>query len=103
MVDHVVLYRLRPDVKPKELTAVSDLIHALAEQIPGIVSVESGDNIAPPEYNDGYGWGFVVRFAGVQERDRYYEHPAHLAIVPAVEAVTTDVLVFDLDLDAVGD
>jgi hypothetical protein len=98
MIDHIVLYRLKPDIAPAELGLVARLVHALTDQVGGIVSVTSGRNTGPMAYQQGYSWGFVMRFADEAARDGYFEHPAHLAIIPSVEAVTSDVLVFDLEV-----
>jgi hypothetical protein len=100
MVDHVVLYRLRPGTGLAQLAEVERLIHGLADAIPGVLGVRSGPNIGPAKYADGYAWGFAMTFADVAARDGYFEHPAHLAILPAVEAATSGVLVFDLERPA---
>jgi stress responsive alpha/beta barrel protein len=97
MVDHVVLYRLRPEVDAAQLAAAERSLRGLVDAIPGVLSVRCGPNAGPPAYAEGWGWGFVMELADLAARDGYLAHPAHVAILPQVEALSEAVLVFDLE------
>lgn len=97
MVDHVVLYRLRPGTDAAQIAAVERLLRGLVDAIPGVLGFRSGPNVGPPGYTEGYDWGFVMELVDLAARDAYLAHPAHVAILPDVEAISEAVLVFDLE------
>ena len=81
-----------------EIEAARTGLDALKVAIPGIVAVGFGRNDSPEGLNQGYEIGFTVDFDGVAARDRYLPHPAHQAYVPAVQALASEVLVFDFEI-----
>lgn len=94
---HVVLMQPRADVDAEQVDHLWRLLRALAGGIPGIEDVICGPNANPEGLEQGYTLGFVVRFADAAARDGYLPHPAHIAVIPLVQAVAERVLVFDLD------
>lgn len=98
MIEHIVLLKPRAEVDPAAVAGLWSGITALATRIPGIVTIEVGNNVSPEGLGRGFALGFVVRFADATARDAYLPHPDHLAVVPLVHAVADEVLVFDLEL-----
>lgn len=94
---HVVLMQPRVDVRAGQVDDLWRALRALAGEIPGIEDVTCGANTSPEGLEQGYTLGFVVRFADADARDAYLPHPAHVAVIPLVQAVAERVLVFDLE------
>ncbi len=97
MVDHVVAYRLKDGVSRAEIAPVAKAIEDLRHAIPGIVSIRTGPNSGPEPYRRGYNWCFMMTFRSRPDLDNYFEHAAHLSVKPMVEAITDDLVVFDLE------
>lgn len=97
MIDHIVAYRLHDGVSSAELAPVAAAIEQLREEIPGLVSIRTGTNRGPEDYRSGYDWGFVMTFLSRSDLDGYFTHGAHLAVIPMVEAISSDLVVFDLE------
>jgi hypothetical protein len=91
--------RPRPEGDVTATTALWTALAGLVEKIPGIESVQVGENTSPEGLDRGFTLGFVVRFVDAAARDGYLPHPDHVAVVPLVQAVAEEVLVFDLDAD----
>jgi hypothetical protein len=97
VIDHIVLLRPRAAATEAQVDALREAILSLAAIIPGIVDIAWGANVSVEQLDQGYLFGFVVRFVDASARDEYLPHPAHAAVVPQVHAVAERVLVFDLD------
>lgn len=93
---HVVLMRPRPSIEAAHVDELWLALRSLAHEIGGIEDVSCGENASPEGLDQGYTLGFVVRFADAAARDAYLPHPAHVAVIPLVQAVAEQVLVFDL-------
>jgi hypothetical protein len=97
MTTHIVLLKPKPAV---DAAAVERLRQALADLvgvIPGLSSFAWGANVSPEGKSQGYELGFVMNFDTEAARDSYLPHPDHVAVRPLVEAVASDVLVFDVN------
>lgn len=97
MVLHVVLFKSRPEADATALGQLANALAALPSKIPGIVDYVWGANASPKGLGHGYEYGFVMTFESVEARDRYLPHPSHEAVFPLIQAVTSEVLVFDLE------
>ncbi len=93
---HVVLMRPRPDVDAAQVDDLWHALRSLAHEIRGIEDMSCGENASPEGLDQGYTLGFVVRFTDAAARDAYLPHPAHVAVIPLVQAVAEQVLVFDV-------
>lgn len=96
MVDHIVLLALRPDVPEAELTALSERIARIPEEIDGIEAVRSGRSTSPEGLEQGHDFGFVITFTDSAARDAYLPHPAHVPLSEHVQRLAERVLVFDV-------
>ena len=94
---HVVLMQPRSHVDAARVEDLWQALRGLAAVIPGIEDVSCGPNTSPEGLEQGFTLGFVVRFTDAAARDGYVPHPAHVAVIPLVQAVAERVLVFDLD------
>jgi hypothetical protein len=88
----------RSDAGEAEFEAARKGLEALQSAIPGIIAVGFGQNDSPEGLNQGYDIGFTVDFESATARDHYLPHPAHQAYVPTVQALASNVLVFDFEI-----
>ena len=76
-VKHVVLIRLKPDLRPEEVDALFDALAGLVDKIPGLLDFSGGPYSSPEGLNQGFTHGFVMTFADEASRDAYLPHPDH--------------------------
>ena len=96
MLHHIVLFEPKPDSTPGQWHQLRDAVLSLPDQIAGIHSVNWGANASPEGLGQGYEHGFIVVFEDESARDAYLPHPAHVAIIPSIQAISAKTLVFDL-------
>jgi hypothetical protein len=94
---HIVLMKTRSSASAKDVAELRSALADLPTAIPGIASFAFGPNISPEGLGREYDLGFVMAFGSKAARDAYLPHPAHLAVVPLVERVAEQVLVFDVE------
>ncbi|HTU25500.1 MAG TPA: Dabb family protein [Pirellulales bacterium] len=92
---HVVLYKFKESVTPKEVEEVIAAFNALPGKIPFIVGYEHGLNLSQEGKSDGLTHCFMVSFANEKDRDAYIAHPAHQDYVKVVRDRREKVVVVD--------
>ncbi len=97
MVLHIVLFKPKDDADEGAIGELANVLAALPTKIPGIVDYAWGANVNPEGLDHGYTHGFVMTFESIDARDAYFPHPDHTAVHPFIDAVTDDVLVFDIE------
>jgi hypothetical protein len=97
VLEHIVLLKPKPDVDPAAIAALWTGLGGLTRSIPGIERLVVGENVSPEGKDLGFTLGFVMTFRDLAALDVYLPHPDHVAVVPLVQAVADDVLVFDLE------
>lgn len=102
VIRHVVLCRRQSGVGEQEMTEIFEALKGLQAVIPGIISVSAGRDCSPEGLQSGMTHGFTVDFMDAAARDRYLEHPDHVAIgarlVRATEDGVDGLIVLDLAL-----
>ncbi len=72
----------------------------LKNKIPGIISITGGTDISNEGKNQGYDYGFVVRFEDIEARDNYLPHPEHKKLIGQfIAPVIEEALVFNYKID----
>jgi hypothetical protein len=92
MVEHIVLYRLRDGADGE---ALGETLRTLIE-VDGVREMSCGPNSSRLGLSGAWDYGLHVRFDDEAARERYMTDPRHLAVVPAVEALTADLVVFGI-------
>ena len=87
MITHMVLLRVRKDVRAPEIERVFQSIGALDAKIPGIRSFSWGPYSSPEGMNRGFTHGFCMTFSDAAARDAYLPHPEHEKVKKAVLAI----------------
>jgi antibiotic biosynthesis monooxygenase (ABM) superfamily enzyme len=96
MINHVVLLRLKEGVTEEQLNDCLNAIEKLKEKIPGIMEVSGGHDNSPEHKNNGFTWGFMVKFDSAENRDNYVPHPEHQKVVEKyVLPILADSLIFN--------
>jgi quinol monooxygenase YgiN len=100
MIRHIVLIRFRPDVTEDAVAAMFADLAAIADKVPGILSIHAGRSESPEKIERGYLHGFTVDFADWAALGAYQTHPDHrrlgAALVGTAEGGLDGILVFDL-------
>ena len=97
MIEHVILFRWKPETTDTQITAVMEGLQGLKDQIPGILALACGADFSGRA--QGYTHGLVVRFSDRAALDAYGPHPAHQAVVVnQIKPFVENVLGFDLEV-----
>ena len=92
---HIVLYKFKDELKPRQVQEVVDAFAALPKKIDTVVGFEHGANISAEGKSEGMTHCFVVSFRDEKGRDAYLAHPAHLEYVKLAKDRREKVVVFD--------
>lgn len=79
MIEHLVLFRFKPDTSETTQERILSELRALKPLIPSIVDLSAGRNFA--DRNQGYEFGLVVRLRDRAGLDAYQVHPEHQRVV----------------------
>ena len=93
---HIVLIKPRPAIENAELAALTAAMHSLARET-GALSIEIGPNVTHEPLDQGYLFGFILRFPDRAALLAYHAHPSHLPVSQSIQAMADSVLVFDLE------
>lgn len=94
---HVVCWRVQGSSDAERLRnrqAVVAAVEATRGRIPGLLSLDVGDNLIPRE--DAWDVGAVMVFRSRADLDAYQDHPAHLAVKATVGPLRTARGQFDI-------
>ena len=94
MIEHVVLFRLKPDAPPGTAQRIKDALHSLRGCVPGMLQFQVTDNFA--DRAKGFGLVLFSRFVTREALATYAVHPAHVTVVETViKPVVEEVLAAD--------
>ena len=98
MIEHIVLLKLKDGVTEEQIQAIADGLDKLKQVIPGLLDVSAGCNNSPEGKNEGFNYGFIVKFKDAAARDGYLPHPEHKYLAKTyIRPIVDDVLVFDYE------
>jgi len=97
MVEHVVLFKLKPEATEEQRAAMQASLRGLQTAIPGIVGLTVGTNFS--DRSQGFEVGLVVRFTDRAALEGYLPHPAHTDCVNTyIRPIMDNVIVVDYDI-----
>jgi hypothetical protein len=100
MLEHIVLFRFKPETTELTRQRIVDGLMALKGQVPSILDISAGPNFS--DRNQGFEYGLVVRFADRQGLDSYQVHPAHQQVVQElIRPALADILAVDYEFPRV--
>jgi heme-degrading monooxygenase HmoA len=82
---HIALYAWKPSAKSDDIRHALAAIEALTENIPGIMSIQTGFNTS--DYSDGYTHVILVRGQDAAAIQAYRAHPGHTEAAQIIEAL----------------
>jgi hypothetical protein len=94
-VQHIVLFKFKPETTPAKLKEILDAFQALPSKIKEIKDLKWGTNNSPENHAHGLTHGFVLTFASEKDRDAYLPHPAHKEFGTIVGPWIADLTVLD--------
>jgi hypothetical protein len=96
MIEHIVLFKMKPETPADAVTAMQDGLKSLVGRVPGIVELTIGANFS--ERAKGFTHGMVVRLQDRAALDGYIPHPAHREVVEKlIRPMVEDVLAVDYE------
>ncbi len=95
MVEHIVLFKMKPESTEAEKEELLRKLRSLEGKIEGIVSLSAGETFT--ERHKGYRIGLVVRFTDREALERYGPHPEHVPVKEYVAKVCEDVIAVDYE------
>jgi len=96
MVEHIVLFKMKPQSTPAEKEELIRRLRGLAGKIDGIVGLSAGETFS--DRHKGYTVGLVVRFTDKEALERYGPHPEHVPVKEYVAEVCDDVIAVDYEI-----
>lgn len=97
MLLHTVLIRPGVNASDANLTALSLQIAKLAERLCGPDNYDVGPNSTQEPLDQGYSFGFILRFADRDALSGYHHDPEHELLSKRIQELAETVLVFDLE------
>lgn len=94
MITHVVLLQPKPETSEEEILALLQHAQVLQDIIPGIIAISAGKNRSV--YHQGYTYGIIMHFVDEAHLTAHHPHPAHLAVVEALDRLCERSIDFDL-------
>ena len=94
-VQHIVLFKFKPETTPAKLKEILDAFQALPSKIKEIKDLKWGTNNSPENHAHGLTHGFVLTFDSEKDRDAYLPHPAHKEFGTIVGPWIADLTVLD--------
>jgi hypothetical protein len=95
MLTHIVLLKPKAEVSQAEITTALEHVQALQQTIPGIVSVQAGENLNGSN-SQGYTYGFTMQFTGAEVFRGYAPHPAHQPVSEELQRICESIIDFDI-------
>jgi len=95
-LQHIVLLKVRADADPAALEAALAAARALPEQVEGVLDVVAGADVSVEGLTAGHTHGVLIRFADEAARERYFPHPAHIALGEQMGKLIDGATVVDL-------
>jgi hypothetical protein len=97
MVEHVVLFKLKPEATEEQRRAMLEGLRGMRQAIPGIVDLSCGTNFSAR--SQGYEIGLVVRLTDQNALEGYLPHPAHRSVVEQyIHPISDGVIVVDYEI-----
>lgn len=101
-ITHLAFFRWKHDLSNRELQAIHQGFAALQSLVPEIRSFRWIHNNSTEGLDRGFREGICMEFDSLQARQRYLEHPSHVAfaqstVIPALEHGLESVMVFDYE------
>ena len=96
-ISHIVLVQWQATVPADVKQQARESVRGFLGVIPGVLSVAEGPSVSTEGLEQGFDYGFVIRFADTDARDGYLPHPVHRLLADLIGANAERVVVYDLE------
>jgi Stress responsive A/B Barrel Domain len=96
-ISHIVLVQWRADVPAEVREQARTSARGFVDAIPGTLSVVEGPSVSPEGLEQGFDYGFVIRFADAAARDAYLPHRVHRVLADLIGGNAERVIVYDIE------
>ena len=93
---HTVLVRPEPGASSADFDALTSQIVSIAERLCGSGNYDVGPNTTEEPLDQGYTFGFILRFQDRRALAGYHADPEHDILSRRIQELAETVLVFDL-------
>lgn len=97
MLVHTVLIRPSSAASDADFAALAEQTAKLAERLCGTGNYDVGPNCTHEPLDQGYAFGFIMRFADRNALGVYHRDPEHDLLSKRIQELAETVLVFDLE------
>jgi hypothetical protein len=95
MIVHIVMFAFKKENKAQNLQKAKDMLEALEEKIPSLLSMDVGLDFMQSERS--YDLVLTSTFEDKKGLSEYAVHPAHLEVVSFIKEVTEGAKVVDYE------
>jgi hypothetical protein len=95
MIRHILLVKFKTNTGEDEIRSVREGFLDMPSKIAGIRSVEWGENNSPEDKSSGFTHSVLMTFENEAIRDKYLDHPEHVALKNIFGPVIGELIVFD--------
>lgn len=95
MLVHIVMFAFKKEKKAENLRTAKEMLEALPEKIPGLLSMEVGLDFVQSERS--FDLVLTAVFKDREDLNVYAVHPAHLEVVGFIKEVTEMAKVVDYE------
>lgn len=96
MVEHIVCFKLKPEITAAEREEFIGMLRGLKGKIPTIVDLSAGLTFVP-ERGHGYSVGLVVRFKDKEGLAVYGPHEHHVPVKNRAGQICDSILAIDYE------
>lgn len=98
IVRHMGFFEFKPEITQEILDESFASFLGMAQDIPGIISIEYGTHNSDEGLDDGFTHAFCITFESPEARDTYLTHPKHMERVEIFQAILDRVTVCDFEV-----
>lgn len=96
MIEHVVLFKLKPETTDHEKNELIRRLRSMEGKIEGMVSLSAGESFT--DRHKGYTIGLVTRFVDKAAFEKYGPHPEHVPVKEYLTQICEDVIAVDYEI-----
>jgi hypothetical protein len=93
LIEHIVMWRFKPENKAQNMARLQQMLEALPESIPWLRSLSVGAHAHPTA--PGWDMALVIRVDSWDDLAAYTAHPAHKAVSDFCKGIREDRAVVD--------
>ena len=98
MVEHIVLFKLKPEVTETQKEDFLRALRGMKGRIPGMVDLSAGESFT--DRHKGFTIGLVVRLTDRAALEAYGPHPVHAPVKALAGELSSEILAVDYEFSA---